>query len=319
MSVARRAASAVTPCILALCILALCILPLCILGACSRDRPRAPAAAGEFYPADPAALRAEVDALLDHADPPLASARTLAIVAPHAGYALSGATAARAFRAVRGQAFARVLVLGPAHDIPAKGALLDDATSYVTPLGPVPVDVEARKALFANPMFANAPKTSGREHAIEVELPFLQRALAPGFRLVPVLLGDVDASTARAIADALRPLAEGALVVASSDFTHAGKKYGFEPFGADPSIGASVRALDLGLFLAVARGPDAAAKEAASARVNACGLSALLVLAALLPKDARVGVLAQATSFDADADATDVVGYVGATFTSPAP
>jgi AmmeMemoRadiSam system protein B len=181
---------------------------------------RPPAVAGAFYPDDAAALRATVDRLLAAAAAPVPEAAGIprALIAPHAGYAYSGPVAARAFHrlaAAQGR-ITRVVVIGPSHHVAFRGVAAPSAAAFGTPLGEVVVDQDALRGL-AGVMVADAPHR--REHAIEVELPFLQRVLGDGFALVPLVVGE---ATDEEVAEALEPFVgdPAALIVISSDLSH---------------------------------------------------------------------------------------------------
>src|SRR4051812_48566055 len=138
---------------------------------------RAPAVAGLFYPGEAAALRDAVDRLLGEMPLPRVGAdRPRGLIAPHAGYAYSGPVAASAFRRVAGagSTFTRVVVIGPSHHVAFRGIAAPRALEFATPLGEVPVD---HAAIAGIPGVQLADEPHRREHAIEVELPFLQGAL----------------------------------------------------------------------------------------------------------------------------------------------
>jgi AmmeMemoRadiSam system protein B len=181
---------------------------------------RAPAVAGLFYPAEAAALRDAVDGLLGEVPPPRFGAeRPRALIAPHAGYAYSGPVAASAFRPVAGAdaPFTRVVVIGPSHYVAFRGIAAPRASAFAMPLGEIPVD---HAAIAGMPGVALADEPHRREHAIEVELPFLQRALGRDrFALVPLVVGD---AAAEEVAVALAVFADDpkTLVVVSSDLAH---------------------------------------------------------------------------------------------------
>src|SRR5512139_1642623 len=153
--------------------------------AAAGERVRPAALAGAWYPGDAAELGSYLDRTLDAA--PAWSApggeRLGALIAPHAGYAYSGATAAAGYRALRGQAFDRVILLGPSHHGAFRGAAIADVDAYATPLGEVPIDAAAVTRLRASSLVGTGPDGPDREHSLEIQLPFLQRALAPGWRL----------------------------------------------------------------------------------------------------------------------------------------
>ena len=153
---------------------------------------RPSALAGSWYPAGPAALADTIDTLLGGADTKRPAGTIRALVVPHAGYAYSGATAAAAFKLVQGVAFDRVLLMAPSHRADFTGLSIAAVDAYETPLGKVPLDADIIATLRGSPLVQADPVAHAQEHAIEIELPFLQRALAPGWRLVPILVGRLD-------------------------------------------------------------------------------------------------------------------------------
>jgi len=188
---------------------------------------RPSAIAGKWYPANAQALRHSVEGYLDACEAIPLPGPVLALVSPHAGYAYSGATAAHAYAQVRGADFRRVILLGPLHRLIPGSRLgpfmtpLEDA--YRTPLGDVPVD---RAFITELGKRVNLTAVHGdEEHALEIELPFLQVALGP-FTLVPIMLGEhisEPGASARleALAVALAELCdEHTLLVASTDLSH---------------------------------------------------------------------------------------------------
>ena len=205
------------------------------------DRVRPPAVAGTFYPADAGRLRAAVGDCLAAADGSRAAATPKAVIAPHAGYVYSGPVAAHAFAALAGaRQIRRVVVIGPAHFVPFRGIALPTAQAFRTPLGDVPVDADAMTSILDLPQVALADEPHQPEHALEVELPFLQTLLGD-FALVPLLVGD---TTPAAVAGALERLWGGreTLLVVSSDQSH------YEPYDRarahDQATAAAIEQLD---------------------------------------------------------------------------
>jgi AmmeMemoRadiSam system protein B len=179
---------------------------------------RPPAVAGSFYPAEPATLTETVDRLLAAASPPLPDFPATAVIAPHAGYVYSGPVAASAFRCWQGAAPKRVVVIGPAHYVAFRGIAVPGHTAFGTPLGEIAVDGEAVATLASLPAVVAADRPHAPEHALEVELPFLQRLLPPGFGLVPLVVGDATPAEVAAVLERL--WGAGTLVVISSDLSH---------------------------------------------------------------------------------------------------
>lgn len=180
---------------------------------------RPAAVAGTFYPADPQELESEVDAFLD-VPVPSDESPPKALIVPHAGYVYSGATAGAAYarlKPLRG-ATQRVVVLGPAHRVWVDGIAVSSADAFATPLGIVPVDDALRRRALAFPLVQVGDRAHASEHALEVQLPFLQRVLGD-FRVLPLVVGDASTDDVAQVIDALWGGNE-TLIVVSSDLSH---------------------------------------------------------------------------------------------------
>src|SRR5262245_36464318 len=182
---------------------------------------RRAAVAGMFYPDDPGELADEVAAHLDRtAEEPQAPGFPKALIVPHAGYMYSGPVAASAYdllRPARG-IVKRVVVLGPCHRVPVRGLALPRAAAFATPLGRVPLDAEGIRAIRELPQVVESAATHAEEHALEVQLPFLQKVLGE-FSLVPLVVGDADPAKVAEVVERLWG-GEETLVVISSDLSH---------------------------------------------------------------------------------------------------
>ena len=189
---------------------------------------RRPAVAGTFYPAEPAALRGAVDRLLAGVAAPAGPAphapstptAPKALIVPHAGYIYSGPTAAAAYARLRPVAdtVRRVVLLGPAHRVPVRGLALPGVAQFATPLGVVAIDAAAAAIARRLPQVGESPAAHAHEHALEVQLPFLQRVLRD-FTLVPLVVGDATGAMVAEVLDALWGGPE-TLIVVSSDLSH---------------------------------------------------------------------------------------------------
>lgn len=182
---------------------------------------RSPAVAGRFYPGDPGRLRRIVDRMLLDVDrAALEGPVPKVIVAPHAGYPFSGPVAGTAFEPFRALAgrIERVVVIGPSHFVPFRGLALPEADCFETPLGRVELDLEAAESLLDLPEVRVDDEPHRQEHALEVEVPFLQQVLGD-FRLVPLVTGSASPAT---VAEALARVwgGEETRVVISSDLSH---------------------------------------------------------------------------------------------------
>jgi AmmeMemoRadiSam system protein B len=180
---------------------------------------RPAAVAGMFYPASAAALRSEIDALLQGAtlDPRLCPK---VLIVPHAGYVYSGSIAASAYVQLEPWAsqIRRVLLLGPVHRVWTPGLALPEATAFSTPLGTVAVDREALAQLADLAQVNVDAAAHAQEHSLEVQLPFLQRVLHD-FRLVPLVVGGADAEQVAEVIERLWG-GEETLIVISTDLSH---------------------------------------------------------------------------------------------------
>ena len=180
---------------------------------------RRPAVAGQFYPDDPYTLEKTVDSFLDTAQVQPAPGRVVTIVSPHAGYIYSGPTAGHAFARVRGKHPKRVVLLGCSHRYAIDTASVFTVGEFDTPLGPFPIDETFAKALAAA-LESVSVEPHLMEHSLEVQLPFLARAV--GFvPIVPVLFGSPAGHWHARIGGVLaRMLDDGDLVVTSTDLSH---------------------------------------------------------------------------------------------------
>lgn len=260
---------------------------LCLVGVAlsAAGDVRQPAVAGSFYTDDPGALRAQVESMLDEARSDTSGTNARAIVVPHAGYTYSGPTAAVAFARLPSEGVRRVVLLGPSHHYSFSGGALPDTgvTAFETPLGSMPLDVQALKVLRGEPHFGGPADAHKPEHSLEVELPFLQ-VVAPEAKLVPIVVGtNTDLQTCREMAASIAALLdEGTVVVVSSDFTHHGDRYGWTPYNGPelPETLLSVARETADRF--IARDPRGFLRQIEISGDTVCGVRPVGVLAALL-------------------------------------
>jgi AmmeMemoRadiSam system protein B/AmmeMemoRadiSam system protein A len=246
---------------------------------------RPPAVAGSFYPAEPGELRSEVERLLGEARSGDESRTARAVVVPHAGFVYSGPTAAVAFARLPAEGVRRVILLGPSHHFSFTGGALpaEGITAFETPLGRMAIDRDAVAVLRRQPGFAGPARAHGPEHSLEVEIPFLQ-VMAPEAELVPIAVGNAtDLNACFEMAKALAALLdEGTVVVASSDFTHHGDRYGWSPYSG-PDLPDTL--LEVGRRTAeraAAMDPRGFVKQIEVSGDTVCGVRPVGVLAALL-------------------------------------
>ena len=257
---------------------------------------------GLFYPAAPAALRAQiVDCLAGVGAADDTGHAPKLLITPNAGYEYCGAVAAQAY-ALLGRRSARrirrVVLLGPAHRVALDGVAAPDAEAFETPLGRVAIDTAALAALDDLPQVTRSDRVHEHEHSLEVQLPFLQTVLGSGFTLVPLIVGDAGAE---AVAQVLERLWGGdeTLIVISSDLSHY---LSYEQAQAvDRATAQRILALDATLTPHEACG--AAAINGALLAVRRHGLA---------PR-----VLDLRNSGDTAGDRDRVVGYAAVSFEEP--
>lgn len=179
---------------------------------------RPPAVAGMFYPADAGVLARDIRAMLAGAAKSAFSPK--ALIVPHAGYIYSGPVAAAAYAALENVAsrVRRVVLLGPTHRVAVYGLALPDAEAFSTPLGDVPLDVEAMQRLAHFPQVSVSARAHAQEHSLEVQVPFLQ-AVLHDFVLLPLAVGSASEQEVAEVLDAVWDGPE-TLIVISSDLSH---------------------------------------------------------------------------------------------------
>lgn len=264
--------------------------------------------AGRWYPANPRTLAESVDAYIAAAQLPEIRGEIVAVIAPHAGHLYSGPVAGYAFAALKGKTPELVGVVAPMH-YPYPQELLTTAhAAYETPLGVIPVE---RAALRVVDEYLRSKDSDGLsavsedpEHALEIELPFLQRALAAPFNLLPVMVRELAPSVLHTLGEALAAALKNrpSLLVASTDLSH------FYPQRAAETLDAEM------LRRIEAFDPEAVLHAEIEGTGFACGrgaVAAVLWAARELGAN-KVQILHHATSGDVSGEYTQVVGYAAA-------
>lgn len=261
--------------------------------------------AGRWYDGDPDVLARSVDAYLDDVQLPALDGEVIAVIAPHAGHLYSGPVAGYAFAALRGRSPDLVALIGPMHHPFVEPLITTAYDAYSTPLGDVQVDGDALRQLDvilkSELGFGLTPVSRDPEHSLEIELPFLQRALSLGWKLLPVMdrarEPHVSKGLGKALAHVLRD--RNFLMVASTDLSHFHNQQ-------------TALTYDLAMLNAIESfDPEAAFHLERAGKGFACGLGALTAVmwaARELGAD-RVTVLRHATSGNVTGDFSSVVGY----------
>ena len=245
-----------------------------------------------FYPAAPDALNALIADVRRHARPDGGVAPKV-VIAPHAGLVYSGAVAATAFGpwARRAKPPRRIVIVGPAHRVAFSGIAVHPASNWRTPLGEIPVAGVTHAELARAPSVVVDPRPFVGEHSLEMHLVMLQAMLPAPFEIMPLLVGDADPHV---VAEALRGVWGGpeTVVAVSSDLSHFLDQTSAQSIDSDTA--RRIETL------------DAAALDGR----RACGflpIKGALEIAA--ERDMRISGLHLATSANAGAEASRVVGY----------
>jgi AmmeMemoRadiSam system protein B len=263
---------------------------------------RPPAVAGRFYPDDPAALSATVDSFLAAGgEAPKIHAR--ACMVPHAGYVYSGGVAAEVYRRV--EIPRRVILLGPRHYPRGAPLAIWSDGAWQTPLGMAPIDhLLAEKISRAFPQLREDAVAHSAEHSLEVQLPFLQRAV-PSFAFVPIVIGGVQWETLESLGHALASVIaaerEPILLIASSDMNHY-------------ESNAVTRVKDRKAIDQVLRlDPRRLFETVRDENISMCGYAAAVatLVAARDLGATRAELIRYATSGEVNGDMQEVVGYAG--------
>ncbi len=277
---------------------------------------RPAARAGQFYPEDPGKLQNQVNDFLNRAFLTTLQGTITAIWVPHAGYVFSGQIAGNAYAYLQNYTFDAILVLGPSHYFSVKNAAAGDWDQFASPLGLVSVDRELSDLLVKiSDLIDIIPIAHKQEHAIEVQLPFIQTVL-PDIPIVPIVVGQLSYRQSKALAHDIVNACKGknVLLIASSDMSHY------------PAYDDAVRA-DRQVLKAV-ENFDARAVYALNYSLMRdgvpglqcvmCGHAALVtvMLAAKAMQANEVKMLPYANSGDVSGERNRVVGYGSALFVS---
>jgi len=264
---------------------------------------RNPYVAGYFYPAEAVELKATVAGLVDTKAPKV---NAIGLLVPHAGYKYSGpVTGATISRIIFKKTF---IIIGPSHSGLGKPFSIMVEGTWQTPLGNVEVDTGLARAIVSTSKHLKADVEAHREeHAVEVQLPFLQY-FKPDVRIVPIIIGgpgaDIYREIGKDIARAVKELGREVVIMASGDMTHR------EPQAAAKE--KDLYAVEAMLNLDA----DELTRRYKSRRISMCAYPPVsCVISAVKELGATGGELVKyQTSGDATGDYDEVVGYAGVIF-----
>lgn len=271
---------------------------------------RPAAVAGQFYPGSPSELAKTIAGLFSQSPKPKISGKPVAVISPHAGYVYSGPIAAKGYKILEGEEFSTVIVISPSHMVGFEGVSAFAGKAYTTPLGEIPIDRELTEKIASGSnviSVSNMAHLIGgmrSEHALEVQLPFLQTTLGK-FRLVAMIMGDQEPETCgalgKAIADAIKGR-DDVLIVASSDLSHFYDSKKAKKL--DTVLIDDVKAFDSRKL----------EEDLAARKTEACGggpIVAAMIAAKELGADS-VEITGYGDSGDETGDKSSVVGYLSA-------
>jgi AmmeMemoRadiSam system protein B len=268
--------------------------------------------AGTWYTGEPTALSNQIDYFINDAKVTEEDIRgkVIGLTAPHAGHRFSGKTAGYAYKTIKGEKRDLVVILSPFHQYFPGDLITTGYQAYSTPLGEISVDTDALVELENALKRSNIPihqVSNDQEHSLEIQLPFLQRALKADFKLLPLMIRSSDTHLLEKTAGALFNVVkdQSFLIIASTDLSH------FYPLDIaevmDAEMLKQIKEINPGGVLS-------AEKEG---RASACGASAVAVMLWLTKKAGakKAYILNYSTSADSTGDKTSVVGYGSAAVT----
>jgi len=284
----------------------LIVVPIILIAmssfASADSKIKSPNVSGQFYEANPKQLSKNIEQYLSNAKVDPSGRQVDVVIAPHAGYVYSGGVAAYGFKAVSQKKYSTIVILAPSHYVGFDGISIWDTGGFETPLGIVPVDEEfTKKLIAADEKFYFDPKTFDEEHALEVEIPFLQKTFND-FKIVPVIMGQPSFELLGEFAISLNTIIgdrADVLVVVSTDLSH----YHDDAFARD---------MDRRTIQAVkALKAEQVWKECKAKTMEMCGCVPATV-AMLFARErglTEVDVLQYANSGEINGDMDRVVGY----------
>jgi len=265
---------------------------------------------GSWYPGEPELLRQLLEEQFEtsarRAGPYLAP-RALAFVVPHAGLMYSGTVAAAAYRHLAEEPPERVILLGFPHRGAPSGVWIPEVQTYQMPLGELAVDLETTERLLVSGAFQRLAESRLCDHSVEIQLPLVGRA-APQAKVVPIYVSHLgEAGREAAARELARYIGPGTVLLASSDFTHYGRSFGFQPFPADDQVARRLRELDESVIEAASSlRPELFWEEIRNTEATVCGTEPIsLLLAALRLADSADEIFQETLDYQTSGEITD--------------
>lgn len=291
---------------------------ICSATAMSTEKVRKSPIAGSWYPGEKKQLQRQIEDYLAKTQSAVPAGRIIALISPHAGIEYSGLAAASGYKLLKGQKIKRVIVLGPSHYSGFRGLATSAEDYYETPLGRIKVDRAISDALFSKPLFQGPRNAELQEHSLEMQLPFLQVVIGD-FLLVPLVVGELSVNDYTQAARVLSSYLDNeTIIVASSDFTHYGYRFGYLPFTENPR--ENLKKLDYGAInKIIAKDFEGFNSYVNETGATICGMRPIGIILKLLPARAQGSLISYYTSGDLTGEFSSSVSYASIVFTLPAP
>jgi len=264
---------------------------------------RKPQVAGMFYPSDPESLKEQLDNFLSDIGTDESINRVAGLVVPHAGYVYSGKTAAFGYKTIENKDFENVIVISPSHREYFRGISVYSGDAYETPLGKIPINIDLREKMISESQIIYAGTEGHKyEHALEVQLPFLQTVLNE-FHLIPLVIGDQRREFIFELANVLANTIDNkTLLIASSDLSHFYTRD--QALILDNRVAESINGYKY----------EQLQSDLENKRCEACGGGGIVAImkALNLRNYSRAKVIAHTDSGEVTGDNSEVVGYLSA-------
>jgi AmmeMemoRadiSam system protein B len=270
-----------------------------------RNSYRLPAVEGTFYNSNPVKLTQQLDAFFSKAPDITITGKILGIVAPHAGYIYSGFTAAVAYNLLKESEIKNVIIISPSHREYFKAVTIFPGLGYSTLFGNIDINQDIKEELLKYDLIKESTMGHGAEHALEIQLPLLQRVLKSNFNILPLVMGDQSKQICLMLGEILFKVLENKndyLIVASSDLSHFYSST--EAKVKDDVMINGINNFDV----------DGMLKNLESKKVEACGAGPIVAMM-MATKKLGAGsskVLHYSNSGDVTGDNSEVVGYLSA-------
>lgn len=280
-------------------------LILILLCACNRE-VKPPSVAGSFYPSEPSILKETVDKFIGEPEKTPLNGELIAMISPHAGYQFSGSVAGYAYKNLP-EDMKIVILIGPSHYYPLRGASVYKKGYFRTPLGDVRINEKIASSLINEEFNVRfEPLAFQKEHSLEVQIPFLQRRLKD-FSIVPVLIGSPDERSIRHLISKFTEIMKNKkeiIIIASSDLSH------YHPY--DEAVKIDRRFLSAIEKLSI----EELQNCLSTAQCEACGAWPVLIAMAVARNlgATEAVVYKYANSGDTYGDRSRVVGYAAIGF-----